>query len=411
MGALRPMGLAKYFTQFGWEPIILTAKLPYSSREDLKEKLKIVEVPSFDIFNFLRKMLGLGDNKTRIMSGTHGAIKSKIKQCINIFIKTLVAFPDRNNGWYFIASRAADSIILNHKIDCILSTSSPWTSALVARRLKVKYGVPWVADFRDLWSQNHRYGYLTFRKVIDKKLEQWTLEKADMIVMVSEERTKKLQRIHARKNIVPITLGFDSDDFNDKKDNYIKNKLIITYAGNIKEKHNPEPLFKAIAELIYERKIERYEIELRFWGTIPDWIRNMIIKCQIEDIVKLNDLIPRKDIIPKLSESHLLLMLNWNDPQESGIHPGKLFDYLGAKVPILAIGEHKDVVTKVLQETKAGVQINEVDKLKKYLIEILMTFKENGSIPYSPVAEAIERYSYKSIAERYVDLIESIIKS
>ncbi len=406
--ALRPLGLAKYLPHFGWKPIVLTARLAHGGRDALKKEMEIIEVPPFDISIFLRNPFGLSAS-VNLALDRNLSRRISFRSLLNHQLKTIFAFPSRNNGWYFPAIKAAENIISRTKIDCILSTSVPWICALIARRLRVKYGIPWIADAGDLWTQYHRYSYGPIRKYVETKLEKWTLKKANALVTVSEPRAQKWQSLHLEQKIVPITLCFDPDDFRYAKVNRQSNEFLITHAGKITERQNPEPLFKALAELIEEKKLQRDMIELRFWGPVPAWVKGLPTNYHIEDIVSFNDFIPRQDIIPRLLESHLLLLLNWNDPDERGVHPGKLFDYLGAKRTILAIGNYRDVITDVLDSTKAGVQFSGGAGLKTFLEKSVREFEKNGNIAYQGLTDRIEQYSCYSVAAQFSQVLNSTV--
>jgi glycosyltransferase involved in cell wall biosynthesis len=413
IGTLRPMGLAKYLPLFGWEPIILTTQLQDSARDVMKRQMNIFEIPPFDITTTLRRFIRVSEQQkvSNIDSLTSLPGNSATKIFVKHLLKTVFAFPDKNNGWYLRAINAADKIIAEEQIDCILSTSSPWTVALIARKLKTRHNIPWLADFRDLWTQNHRYDYFFPRIYLERYLERWTLGKADVMVMVSEVRAKKWERLHWGKKIVPITLGYDPDDFCRENTGKRRDKLLITHAGKVKGKQNPEPLFRVVSELISEKQIPNDRIEIRFWGLITEEVRHFIKAYCLEDIVKLFPEIPRREVIKKELESHLLLVLTWNDPMEPGIHPGKLFDYLGARVPILAIGEYPDVVTSVLKRTKAGIHIIEYDKLKSYLIEAYSSFEKNGELPFGGNENEIVKFTYQNIAGQFAELLNSISRT
>lgn len=412
MGAMRPMGLARYLPRFGWEPIVLIPAIPNESREDMKKVMNIIEISPFDLFVVLRDKLHLhaqGQGRSRTSQKSY--VPDRFKQSLHHQLKTVLAFPDRYRGWSSVAINAADKIFRENRIDCILTTSFPWTTAVIGKKLKMKYRIPWVADFRDLWSQYHRYGYCALRRVIETEYEKHTLKHADHLTMVSEERAVKWKKIHPSKDITAITLGFDEEEFRNIRASNQAERLVLTYAGNIKENHFPEPLLNAIHELALQKYVDRRKIRLEFWGNVPERVVKETNKLGLADIVHFHPLIPRSEVLVKLKESHLLVLLNWDSPDELGVHPGKLFEYIGARVPILSIGRFSTVVEKVLNQTKSGVHITDYSTLKSYLIQAYDTFCRDGALPYHGKEEAIDLFTYSSIASQFARVLSSVSSS
>ncbi len=411
IGCIRPYGLAKNFFRYGWDPIILTTSRDGVSRDQFRTFFRIVETEPFDLFVFCRRWLpnrkeGTAKEKL-ILDG--GEINSTLKY-LKYWFKSVFAFPDRHNGWYSTAIKEAKKIVDEEKIDLILSTSSPWTSALVARRLSVLYGIPWIADFRDLWSQNHRNEFKRIRIFFDRILEKWTLKKARRLVIVSSERAKKWKKILGDRDIHAITLGYDEESFLKLPvECSNSSKFSICYAGKIKGKQDPGPLFAAMSELIHEGKVNPGFFRCLIFGEVEQWVRDLVERYGLQDSVLFMSRVHREKIVDTMQQSTLLLNLSWNDPAETGVHPGKLFDYLGARRPILSIGSQRDVVQSVLEETQAGVQLWDLQALKSYLVERIAEFNSLGQVPYRGNPITVEKYGYKAITARFASLMDEVI--
>lgn len=412
VGALRPLGLAKNFHRYGWEPIILTVQKPGQARDAYRSLFRVVETKPFDVFLFFRKLLHIKSVSERGEGNALGrCTRSRISRWFHYMFKAIFAFPDRHVGWYPTAVRAAKKIIAEEKIDLILSTSSPWTTALVARKLSVKFKIPWIADFRDLWSQNHWKEFKKFRNFCDRKLERWALKRARRLVVVSSERANKWRKLHKKKDIRAITLGFDEEAF---PTNTIRMEypapFIICYAGKIKGQQDPEPLFSAIGELISDGKVPEGFLRVHIWGEAQQSVHDLVRRSHLESIVYFMPRISREEIIAKMQQAALLLNLNWNDPEEKGIHHGKLFDYLGARRPILSIGSQRDVVTQLLEETRAGDQLWAKDDIKRYLLDRIEEFRKWGQVPYRGIPAVVSRYGYIAITRKFTDLMDEVLR-
>ncbi|MGB2582721.1 MAG: glycosyltransferase, partial [Dehalococcoidia bacterium] len=234
VGSLRPLGLAKYLPEFGWEAVILTAKLPHKSAPEFK----VIETRYDDTFGLAKRFLGL-DTDQNVMTQI-AQLKKKLhikseKSVLDFLLAPwgeITAYPDPQKGWRSFAVEAGNDFLQQETVDAIISTSSPVTSHIVAKELKDKFGIPWVADFRDLWTQNHYYPYSPIRRVIERRLELNTLHKADALVTVSEPAAHKLGTLHKGKPIHMITNGFDPEEASSPNVD-LTDEFTITYTGNL----------------------------------------------------------------------------------------------------------------------------------------------------------------------------------
>ena len=128
----------------------------------------------------------------------------------------------------------------------------------------------------------------------------------------------------------------------------------------------------------------------------------------MEHMVKIYGLIPFKESIQKQKESTVLLFLGWNDPREKGFYTAKIFEYLGARRPILSIGLEGDVVDELLKETGAGVVVGEVNEIKALLSQWMKEFSQSGKIlsHFKPDSAAVYRYTRKQQAAKLAQLLE-----
>ena len=197
-------GLTKYLPEFGWQPIILTPVLSVKP----KPAVRVVETSYRDALGFWKRLLKLNPNED-IRRQTKKRLGVTSKKSLVDFILTgggaIVNYPDSERGWIPFAVRAGDELLQKEDIDAIISSSPPVTSHLIANKLKGKFGIPWIADFPDLWSQNHNYGYGRLRRILDRNLERRTLSKTDALVTISEPWAEKLRTLHTRSARAPRT--------------------------------------------------------------------------------------------------------------------------------------------------------------------------------------------------------------
>jgi len=405
VGGLRPYGLAKYLPHFGWEPIILTAKLPYMDKTGFK--IIETEYPG-DVTDLLKKKLGLEAEvalreQIKLPNKIRGKRNSSFNKIINI-IKTFVCYPDDQKYWLKHAIKAGDYLLRSEKIDAIISTSGPVTCHMIANELKSKYKKKWIADFRDLWTQNHYYPYAKPRMIIERNLERRTLTNADLLVTVSEPWAINLRSLHSNKRVIAIPNGYDFEStvFNTE----LTRNFSITYTGQLYQgKRDPSNLFIAIKELVSKQIIERSKIKIRFYGPKETWLQNEVDQLGLSDVVEINGYVPRDVSLKKQRESQILLILNWNHADETGTLPAKVFEYLAAKRPILAIGGPKGALSNLLEETGAGYHASDLSDVRDCLIHLYGLYKEYGFVPFGGNENKIYQYSQLKMAERFAQVL------
>lgn len=408
IGSQRPYRLAKYFLQYGWEPIILTAKLPGKPPAGIR----IIETNYHDILANFKSKLGLSPEK-----GLHEQLNISVTKNFDYptwrskiikFLKEAIAFPDTNKGWFTFAINAACDLLDNEHVDAIISTSSPVTSHLIARKLEQKYKILWVADLRDLWTQNHFYNKFDLIKYFERRLELKTLADADALVTVTNRFADELKTLHKNKKIVCITNGYDPEDFLDKQSK-LTSKFTITYTGGLYNGiMDPSLLFEVISKLIDENRINKDLIEIRFYGPAENWLIDDIKKYNLEGVVNYHGFLHRKVALEKQRESHLLLLLLDNNNKEISYCPAKIYEYLGARRPIIAIGGSGGVIQCLLEETNAGKFAGDADNLRNILLEYYQEFIESGTIKCDSNSN-IEEYTYKKIAKRYSEILNEMV--
>lgn len=414
VASLRPLGLARYLPEFGWEARILTAALP--ARPD--PQFEVVETPRRDsaILSWGKRLFKL-DTEQALMAQT-AQLKKKLRiksersplDVLLTAVGEVTAYPDPQKGWRRFAIKAGEDLLRHQNIKAMISCSPPVTSHIIAKTLKEEFKIPWVADLHDLWTQNYYYPYSPLRKVVERRLELDTLSAADVLVTVSPPAAEELGALHGRKTVHSIPYGFDPAEVNTTPGK-LTNKFTITYTGNIYPgKQSPEPLFAALRDLIAERSMAANDVEIRFYGPEAGWIDKQAGHYGLTAIVKQCGVVPREIALNKQRESQLLLLLKWNDLKQTGVYTAKIFEYLAARRPILAVGRFPDVVDELLSKTKAGVSAQTKEDVKASLLGLYQEYKSTGAVSYAGDEAEIGKYSHRQTAERFASILDSITR-
>ncbi|MFC2070998.1 glycosyltransferase [Chloroflexota bacterium] len=404
----RVEGLVRYISEYGWQPIILTGTT--SQYKDLPAR--IIETPYRNALGFLGRWFKIDPEKDpgeQIKSTLRAPSGKSPLDYLFTLGGTIVNYPCPNKNWKPFALKAAGELLEKENIDAIISSSAPVTSHLIASELKKRYEIPWIADFRDLWSQNHNYTYGPIRRLMDKRLEVITLANADALVTISEPWSEKLRQLHQGKRDYTITNGFDPGEVNDPPAD-LTTGFSITHTGSIYQgKQYPSKLFTVLRELISDGTMEPGDVKVRFYGLRLEWLDKEIEACGLSGIVKQYGIVPRQEAIARQRESQVLLVINWEAKEGLASHQAKLFEYLSAQRPVLSImGLGNYLTESILNETGAGKHAPTLEDIKAGLKELYQEYKLKGRVDYKGDRKLIDKYSYREMTKKFSEILNHL---
>ncbi len=398
----RLRGVSKYLPSFGWQPIVI---VPRTSNETVKiDNVRVVETDYQDMISKFMPSSNNTGRKREVSSQeqTNKFVSKSISIAGEIF-----AYPDSMKYWKKPAMEAACEIIENEKIDAIMSTSSPVTSHIIAHDLKDKYGIPWVADLRDLWNLNPYINHNVIRRYFEKRLEMKTFKNVDALTTTTELAKQKLQSIHPDKKIVSVVSGFDPQDFEKTKQTEESEKLTLIYAGSLYNgKRDPSILFDSIGQLIKENKIDPNKIVIDFYGDDTN-LKELSQKYDIQNNVRIHGRITQEEVLQHQMNSDVLLLISWMDESEKMFIPGKIYDCIGCKKPVLSIGYKEGSLKDLIDETNIGYHVSDVEGCKKSIYDYYTKYNKN-ELKYTG-NEFAEDYSLRNTAKNFSEILEGVI--
>jgi len=397
VGGIRIKNIACYLNNRGYLTYVLTTKLPYLLKDDNNNIIQTDELLSSN--QKLRDNIFFSNSILDFLLGI-----SVFEKVIR-YIKYFYYFPDRYKWWYKYALPKAEKLFSKHKFDIVISSSIPIVAHFVTAKLKKKYKFYWIAEFRDLWTYNHYYPTDFIYTFFSKRIERKVLKFSDSLVTVSPPLAKNLAKIHPSKPITVITNGFEPiEQVIDKLDDY----FTITYTGTLYEgRRDPTLLFSSVKKLIKENKIDCEKIKIRFYGPHDGWLDKLITKFSLEDIVCQCGNIDRDGILKIQASSQLLLLLMYDHPEEKGVYTAKVFEYLNARRPIIALGRKDSVINDLLANTKTGLISNNENEIRNYLVHAYEQFVKTGSVQYNGVNEEIMKYSFDKLILKYISIFKA----
>ncbi len=409
-GVQRCLKFVKYLRHFGWEPIVFTAKdaaypvIDQSLKKDIPPDQQVIYGDIWEPYEVYKRFIG--QKKGRVYSGFLSEQKKpSLTQRLSVWIRGNLFIPDARKFWIKPSIKTLTKYLTEHPVDAIFSSGPPHSTHMIARGVKRNTGIPWLADFRDPWTNIDFYQQLMLTTWADKqhkKMEQSVIQEADKLVTVSWNMADEFRDL-GREQVDVITNAFDHEDF-DIPPQEPDNSFTFSHIGYLNTDRNPELLWKAFGELCEEIPSFKEHLSLKFIGKTDIKAFQDLEKYDLMSVVEKVDYMPHDEVVGLIGRSQVLLLLLNNTPNVLGIIPGKTFEYLAARRPILAIGPEQGDAARIIHDTGAGKVINFEDgeKMKRHLLKLFQQYKK-GNLS---VAEAdITPYTRKAATERLAHLL------
>lgn len=376
-GVVRVSKFAKYLQSYGWDVTVLTVeKVGYFAHDDdlLKEVLdsgvEVVRTRTLD-------PLGIVGRRRREVKRPGDRTGAFLRGITHAFLQ-----PDNKIGWKRYAVAAGQSLLEERRYDAILASAPPFTSFLVARELSRLSGVPFVVDYRDPWLDNRNYFYATpFHRRYAAGLEKEILKNAESVVVVNRRIKEGLLArwpflTHETVQILPS--GFDPTDMEKAEPERVAGeKMRFLFSGIFPPKLKPAPFFNALAKVFERRPELRDQIELTFIGSFREAYRKMAQKAGVESSIRTPGYVPHREVMDWLLSADVLWLMI-DDPR---LTPGKIYEYMGTRRPILALAG-EGVVRSLLDSYGASIYVrpDDVDGIAE-AIESLYEARRSGRLP------------------------------
>ena len=371
-GVHRTVKFAKYLPEFGWEPVILTVKeypreeMDYSLLDDLPESVEIYRTLSFEPYRLFSRLINKSKFNNELQTGdlnqknsTEVSLKQRTIRFTKDFVDSLF-IPDREIGWLPFALLKAIKILKTQSVDVIYTTSDPFTDHLIGYFLKKIFGKPWVADFRDRWTGSFFYKKpFHFREKINKLIEKNIVYNADRVVVAGSPLRNYFHKQYPKINIdkvIVINNGYDSADFASIVTPVKQNeKLTITYIGRFStEKNRNLNVFKSIRSLSEKVPEIKKQIKMVFIGLFSLQDQEYINRLGLQEVVDILGYRSHKKSIEYMLLSDILLITVADREGMEGMYTTKMFEYLAAKKPILALIPECPAAT-LIRKLNAGI--------------------------------------------------------
>ena len=402
-GVQRWVKFSKYLPEFGWQPVVYTPENPEqlardeSLLKDIPACAEVIKTHISEPYEIYRRLTG---GKAGQEVNPVNAQRKSWKQRLSLWIRGNCFIPDPRVGWVRPSVRFLKKYLREHPVDAVVTTGPPQSVHLIGLRLKKELGLRWIADFRDPWTEMFYYKHLGLSAAADRRhrrLEQAVLDGADKVISVSPPVAADFQA-RTKTPVVLITNGFDESDFRSSEVNTPQRpraEIRLVHTGLFAADGNPLNLWDALAERCAADADFRARLQIRLAGKVDAAITDAIRARGLGDNLVELGYLPHDETVREQREADILLLPLRREPEYAKVLPGKIFEYLAARRPVLGIGQEDGAAATVLRDAAAG-EMFDWDKKEE-----LLAFLDAAH----PQTAGIEKYTRRALTERLAEVL------
>lgn len=406
-GVQRPLKFIKYLREFGWNPIVIAPEpgAYHTFDKSLEEELLNMEVDVHRVKAFTP--FHLAGRQQREINFIPDWLAELARGILSFFY-----LPDNKTGWIKPALYVADTLIKEHNIDLVFSTSPPPSNHLISAEISKKHGIPAVMDFRDDWLEYQSATYPTrWHKRKNARIEKETVNAASGVIANNKATLDSIRSRtdpDKKKPFRTIYHGYDPEDFREISQSKSKNqKFTILHSGHFYQERQPDILLNALSALVEDGFLDKSDFELHFQGGLEPMHHKKIEKLGFTQNVVDYGYVNHAEAVQNLFKADLLWFIIHHKNQSRTVTPGKMFEYIATGKPIFGLieeGESRDI----LRTYKRGY-FADPDDLKQVtttLKEIITVWRENN-IPKAD-ASVIKKHDRRLLTGELAQFFDEI---
>ena len=407
-GVQRWLKFVKYLPDFNIEPHVYIPENPTypivdkGLMSEVSDKAIIIKQPIFEPYQLAAFF---SKNKTKKISS--GIIPNKKKQSflerMLLWVRGNIFIPDARFMWVKPSVTFLKKYIEANQIDTIITSGPPHSLHLIGLQLKKELHINWLADFRDPWTTIGYHKALKLSAYANnkhKKLESQVLNTADTIIVTSKTTKKEFEAL-TDKPIEVITNGYDVENVTKQT---LDRTFSLAHIGSLLSERNPTILWEVISELLAEIPDFKSHFELKLMGAVSQEVLQSIADYNLNEFTTNLGYVSHQIALEHQRKSQVLLLIEIDSKDTQSIIPGKLFEYMVAERPILALGPDGSDFAEILKETNTGTFFlyHQKEALKKQITAYYNLFLEQKLVVF-PVG--LQQYSRKNLTQQLAQLV------
>ena len=412
---------AKYLPLEGWQPVIYTPENPEqlaideSLAAEIPAEAEVVKTRIVEPYEIYKKLLRKsGHSKEAVEVNPVNAQNKSFLQKAAMWVRGNLFRPDPRCLWIGPSVRFLKKYLKEHPVDLIVSTGPPQSMHLIGRRLALETGIPWIADFRDPWTKIFYFKHLSMTRATEKwhkKMEKRVLDDATVVVAVSPLVQQEFQAM-TQTPVELITNGFDECDFSaercHKAEGGLSQEFCITHTGLFAADGNPIVLWDVLSEKYNSDDAFRKSLKIKLIGKTDDSILAALNTSGLSEAVDNIGYLPHSEAVEQQRNASLLILPLRKEPEYKAVLPGKLFEYLASRRPVLGIGQPDGAMAMILKQTQTGAVIDweDRDSIKQFIDSC---WEKHLAGELTIEGGDISQFTRRNLTHRMAQLFDSLV--
>lgn len=416
-GVQRWMYFTKYMKEFGFHPYVVTVEPQNASYKFLDENflkhvenVEVYKTKTLEPLKAYSKLVG-GDARADIPQGFAGESNPGFFRKLSRFIRGNLFIPDARIGWNRFAFKKASELILKEGIQFVITNGTPHSTHLVGLKLKKKFGIKWIADFRDPWGEAYYNKHLyrtSIAEKIDHRLEQKVLDQADMVTTIGPGMMKllKAKLSPANQNKVKYVYnGYDDEIFRGLIKNKEK-KFTILHLGILSENQPIKPFLVALKRVAEAIPDFRLKSKISYVGKVSPSILQETKELLPEIELEIIEYVPHASAIQHILNANLLLNSLAQTDESKLLISGKLMEYIASGNPVLVLGNPQGDAAELL----SGMEVAKVfdrgntDGIIDFVNRVYNDWKSGKQYEKTEIS----KFSRHETTREYVNLLKEL---